>query len=48
VLPDAFRIEDRHRLAALTLDGALLRHPAAVFVWGVAKRRGEIQLPDLT
>ena len=48
VLPDALGIEDRHCLAALTLHRPLLHHPAAVFIRDVAKRRREIELPDLT
>src|SRR3954468_19870093 len=46
-LPDAIGVEHRHRLAALALDGALLRHPAALIVGHLAQRAHEIQLLDL-
>jgi hypothetical protein len=46
VLADAFRIEHRNGLAALALDGPLLRHPAAVFVRQLAQRFREVELLD--
>ena len=46
-LPDALGIEDRDRLAALALDGALLGLPAAQLVGHLAQRAHEIELLDL-
>ena len=46
VLADPRRVEDRHRLAALALDGALLIEPAAIGVGNLAQRRYEIVLDE--
>src|SRR4030095_6457403 len=46
VLPDAFGIENGDGLAALALNGSLLRPPAAVLVLKSAECLGEIELLD--